>query len=1314
MDILLGLYEMNKRNQEKNETDVSSHFNVQSGGAVDRVAFAVSTGKGLAKDEGYNMKYAEGYHGEDGESATTTTLSAAGSITSADDNNQDRVNFAAVIVRVLDGAEFDVSSEGKMESVVGFDGSNTQVVAAAKKRHLIDENYVLCDTESTVHVFRNKDLLSNLRRAESPIYIEGVCGGISVNQVGDYGVIKDVYYHKDVLANILCFDILAEIFEVIFKNRQFRVRISDEIVLFFNPHGRLYMCNGWDLFPEKGGLATTLIETVAENEALYTKRELKEALQAKKFMRTMVMPSVKSVLERLRSGSILNCPVLPEHVLRAVEIWGPDLMALKGRTVKKKVDPIAIQKKIKEFAGDIVMCVDIFFIASIPFLLSVSRKLNLLMVNYLERRNAGSIRTAIFKMIGHYAKEGFKVKQILSDGEGGVVAIKNELEAQGIAVNLTAQNEHVPEIERAGRQLKERVRGVVNTLPYRFTKFMMIMLVYFCVQAINMFPKTSAMSTKLSPREMFSGRKIDYAKECKLEFGAYVQASEDLIVTNTNAPRTVGALALGPIGNEQGGYNFMSLMSWKVLKRNAWTELPIPQEAIDRINAQADGERNGLVDARWRMFYGDFPEELEEDGEIPAVEAQFIDDHVVQDDQQADMVDNNVQDNFIQDEGIEPQAEGLAIDEDEATVIDEFPDGFEYNIMDDDDGAHEFDVPQDVIYDEVPIPQPNVQEELLNDLEAGHAKNRYDLRPNRRSWRDRFATTLINYSVKKGINKFGVDGAVAVLNELNQLAVKGVLSGVKRKTFPNWYADQRRKTIRTLCFMKRKKNGTIKARVVADGSMQVRSPENDVSSPTVSTEALFATLAIDAFEGRKVATVDVEGAYLHCDMKTEVYVELEPQLACFLVEIHPEFDEFVEENGKLYAKLDKALYGCIESAKLFYEHISKTLIDYGYVANPYDICVFNKMIDGTQITVTVHVDDLKISCVETKHIDDLVEELVRVYKKVTRHDGEIIDYLGMEFDYSIPGVVKVSMNGMIEEALDDWGITDTAITPAKSKLFLSNDKSPKLEEKDRERFHSMVAKMLYIAKRGRPDIITAVAALTTRVDRATVEDMEKLVRVLKYLNGTKDLALYLSGKDGVITSCSIDTAFAVHPDFKSHSGLFITLGKGTVSAKSNKQKVLTKSTAEAELVGTSDGISHVIWFKNFMKMQGYDDGKPTIVYQDNKSTILMAEKGRSTSSRTRHMSIKYFFIKDRIESGEIALKYMSTEDMVADYFSKPLQGALFRKLRAIILNLPQVTVSDIRTAAVCWETKSSSSIDTSINNKYTESQHFHFTSCVEI
>jgi hypothetical protein len=333
---------------------------------------------------------------------------------------------------------------------------------------------------------------------------------------------------------------------------------------------------------------------------------------------------------------------------------------------------------------------------------------------------------------------------------------------------------------------------------------------------------------------------------------------------------------------------------------------------------------------------------------------------------------------------------------------------------------------------------------------------------------------------------------------------------------------------------------------------------------------------------------------------------------------------------------------------------------------------------------------------------------------VTRHDGEIIDYLGMEFDYSIPGVVKVSMNGMIEEALDDWGITDTAITPAKSKLFLSNDKSPKLEEKDRERFHSMVAKMLYIAKRGRPDIITAVAALTTRVDRATVEDMEKLVRVLKYLNGTKDLALYLSGKDGVITSCSIDTAFAVHPDFKSHSGLFITLGKGTVSAKSNKQKVLTKSTAEAELVGTSDGISHVIWFKNFMKMQGYDDGKPTIVYQDNKSTILMAEKGRSTSSRTRHMSIKYFFIKDRIESGEIALKYMSTEDMVADYFSKPLQGALFRKLRAIILNLPQVTVSDIRTAAVCWETKSSSSIDTSINNKYTESQHFHFTSCVEI
>jgi hypothetical protein len=103
-------------------------------------------------------------------------------------------------------------------------------------------------------------------------------------------------------------------------------------------------------------------------------------------------------------------------------------------------------------------------------------------------------------------------------------------------------------------------------------------------------------------------------------------------------------------------------------------------------------------------------------------------------------------------------------------------------------------------------------------------------------------------------------------------------------------------------------------------------------------------------------------------------------------------------------------------------------------------------------------------------------------------------------------------------------------------------------------------------------------------------------------------------------------------------------------------------------VAVSDGLSEVIWARNFLLNQGVLLG-PAVVYQDNKSTMALIAKGRSTSSRTKHINIRYFFVKDRIEAGEIVIKYAPTEEMLADLLTKPLQGELFRRLRRSLLNL---------------------------------------------
>ena len=133
----------------------------------------------------------------------------------------------------------------------------------------------------------------------------------------------------------------------------------------------------------------------------------------------------------------------------------------------------------------------------------------------------------------------------------------------------------------------------------------------------------------------------------------------------------------------------------------------------------------------------------------------------------------------------------------------------------------------------------------------------------------------------------------------------------------------------------------------------------------------------------------------------------------------------------------------------------------------------------------------------------------------------------------------------------------------------------------------------------------------------------------------------------------------MHEDGKSHSGTVVWLeGTAPVYASSKKQKIVTKSSYEAELVALSDGASQVIWSRDFLMSQGYKV-RSAVIKQDNKSTIVSAEKGRSTSDLSRHINIRYFWVKDKIDSEDVMLEYTPTEDMIADLLTKPLQGQLF-------------------------------------------------------
>ena len=484
-------------------------------------------------------------------------------------------------------------------------------------------------------------------------------------------------------------------------------------------------------------------------------------------------------------------------------------------------------------------------------------------------------------------------------------------------------------------------------------------------------------------------------------------------------------------------------------------------------------------------------------------------------------------------------------------------------------------------------------------------------------------------------------GETAVKRELEQIYQRGTFTPIHHHTLTD---KQKRHVLESHLFLEKKKSGYIKARLVAGGDKQrIYTPKEDVISPTCATESLMITAVIDAAEGRDVATVDIPNAFVQTKVDEVIHVRLRGRLAEELKATSPStYTEFVYTNRRgeevIYHTLNKALYGIMQAALLFYNKLSGDLLKRGFILNPYDPCVTNKMIEGHQTTVIWNVDDLRISHVDLKEVTEMIEWLKNRYAYTLGNDiakmevrrGYVHDFLGIVFDYSRPTQVNVSMKQYVEETIEEFPDKrkfTRAENPADLVLFQVRTGTMKLELKQAQLFHRFVSKLLYLAKRGRPDIGTAVAFLTTRVIEPDKDDWNKLVRCMKYLNFTKKLTLTLVSDKLPICKWWIDAAYAVHPDCRSHTWSTTTLGKGSIINISTKQKLNTRSSTEAELVGVDDVASQMLWTNYFLKSQGYNT-KETIVYQDNKSAILLASNGHfSRGKRSKHISVRYFLLR---------------------------------------------------------------------------------------
>ena len=406
--------------------------------------------------------------------------------------------------------------------------------------------------------------------------------------------------------------------------------------------------------------------------------------------------------------------------------------------------------------------------------------------------------------------------------------------------------------------------------------------------------------------------------------------------------------------------------------------------------------------------------------------------------------------------------------------------------------------------------------------------------------------------------------------------------------------------------------------------------------------------------------LDVYAAFLIPPIKRNVYVTLPLQVT----------------NGKpVYWKLKKTLYGLADSPRQFYLHISETLMRNGYIKTVADPCVFIKRMSETKyIIVVVYVDDIMLAATDQDIIDELREQLKQEYTLTEAPSLE--SFIGIHIKYNLNGSMTLSQPGFIMQLLEEYGMLDSVLAKTPMSYLFNDeqqDNSNKLSYEEQKKFMSILGSLIFLL-RTRADIAYAINRLSLRSTKATTLDMQALFRILRYLNGTRDLGITLC-KDVTFSKvvqlhAYVDAAYGVHCDGKSHSGYCFLLGphkNGMFYSRSFKQSNVALSSTEAEVNPLVDVTKKIIWFRQLLTELGFPQLDPTPVFEDNSSAITIATKWSGNSKRTKHFGIRIHFLLEQYNSSVIDLVHLSSDLQIADILTKPLSTDQFLRLRDLLL-----------------------------------------------
>lgn len=428
-----------------------------------------------------------------------------------------------------------------------------------------------------------------------------------------------------------------------------------------------------------------------------------------------------------------------------------------------------------------------------------------------------------------------------------------------------------------------------------------------------------------------------------------------------------------------------------------------------------------------------------------------------------------------------------------------------------------------------------------------------------------------------------------------------------------------------------------RARLVAKGFTQKLGVDyQETFSPVIRHSTLRLLFALSVQLDMDITHLDVTTAFLNGQLKESIFMHL------------PEGFPVIDSNKVL--KLKKAVYGLKQSSLAWYKKVDETLCNLGYTKSKLEPCVFVKNHNNNKKTIVgVYVDDFLIFSNHSTEKDNLVKALSQKFK--LKNLGQVKQYLGMRININKDeNFITIDQENYIETLLKKFDMEDCNPVETPIECKLNVEKTNLCEEN--LPYQKLIGSLMYLSVLTRPDISYATSYLSQFNNSYSYVHWNYAKRILRYLLRTKDYCLkYSKGKAELVGFVDADWASDTI-DRRSYTGFCFMKSGSAISWESKKQRTVALSSCESEYMALSEACREAIYLKNLeVELMGFSN--KMVIYNDSQSALKLANNHQS-HKRSKHIDVRYNFIREVIDNDIVETKYLPTANMPADLLTKGL------------------------------------------------------------